>query len=297
MYKILLVLTILIFLLTACTSRVSTPPGAGPVVLASASFLADIAQNVAGDRLTVNSLLPAGTDPHSYQPVPADAVKIEQSTVLIVNGIDYEHFIESLLENTDGERLIITVSNGLEPLHEDEHEAGDPHMWLDPNLVITYVKNIRAGLTDADPEGADVYQTNADAYIAQLEDLDAWITQEVAHIPAERRLLVTNHEALGYFAERYGFQIVGTLLQSASSGASVSAQELSAVIEEINATGAPAIFLDEVENGNLAQQIAEETGVLIVDDLHLESLTDGAPAGTYIGMMRYNVMRIVEALR
>jgi ABC-type Zn uptake system ZnuABC Zn-binding protein ZnuA len=299
-------LTVLLFLLTACASRVSTAPGAGPVVLASISFLTDIAQKVAGDRLTVGSLLPFGTDPHSYQPVPADSVKIEQSTLLIINGIEYEHFIESLLENADGERLIVTASDGLEPLHmaeahpddaEHEHEAGDPHMWLDPNLVIIYVENIRAGLTEADPQGADVYQANADAYTAQLKDLDAWITEQVAQIPLERRILVTNHEALGYFADRYGFQIAGTVLTSVSSAASPSARELSEVIDEIKATGAPAIFLDEVENQNFAQQIAEETGVIVVADLHLESLTDGAPAATYIDMMRYNVSRIVEALK
>ena len=306
MYKKSLLPTIVLFLVTACSARVPAPPGSGPVLLASATFLADIAQNVAGDRTTVESLLPAGTDPHSYQPVPADAVKIQASTVLIINGIEYEHFIASLLENVEGERLVITASDGLEPRHmheehasetEAEHAAGDPHMWLDPHLVITYVENIRAGLTQTDPAGTEIYRANADAYIAQLKDLDSWIVEQVAQIPANRRLLVTNHEALGYFGDRYGFQIVGTVLRSVSSEASVSAQELSAVIEEINAAGAPAIFLDEVENENLAQQIAEETGVIVVADLHLESLTEGEPAGTYIDMMRHNVTRIVESLK
>ena len=116
-------------------------------------------------------------------------------------------------------------------------------------------------------------------------------------IPAERRLLVTNHEATGYFAERYGFQIVGTVIPSFSTEAGTSAKEMSALIEQIKAAGAPAIFLGEVENPNLANQIADETGVKVVDDLHLESLTDGAPAATYIDMMKHNVSRIVEALQ
>ena len=170
-------------------------------------------------------------------------------------------------------------------------------MWLDPNLVITYVENIRDGFIEVDPDGADTYKTNADAYIAQLKDLDAWIVEQVKTIPAERRLLVTNHEALGYFSERYGFEVVDTILSSFSSEASASAQEIAAAIESVKSSGTPAIFLDEVENPDLANQIAAETGVKIVDDLHLESLTDGAPAGTYIDMMKYNVMRIVNALK
>jgi ABC-type Zn uptake system ZnuABC Zn-binding protein ZnuA len=289
--------------LTSCGSAPSSDSSIQ--VLASTSFLADIAQNVAGDRLKVDSLLPIGTDPHAYQPTPADAAKIAESNVLILNGAEYEHFIEALLENAGGERLVIEATTGLTPHQmekhghegEEEHEAGDPHMWLDPNLVITYIENIRAGLIEADPAGADTYNTNADAYLAQLKELDKWIAEQVNTIPAERRLLVTNHEALGYFAERYGFEVVDTILVSFSSGASASAQEIAGTIEAIKASGAPAIFLGEVENAALANQIAAETGVKVVDGLYLETLTDGEPAATYIDMMKYNVTLIVEALR
>jgi ABC-type Zn uptake system ZnuABC Zn-binding protein ZnuA len=303
MKKIIPLLTALLFLLTACAQHASNAPQSGPVILASATFLADIAQNVAGGRLTVTAILPIGVDPHSFQPTPSDVARISENTVLIVNGLEYEHFLEPVLENAGGQRLIITATQGLTPREmeehegEEEHEAGDPHMWLDPVLAQTYVENIRAGLTEADPQGASIYQANADAYIARLNELDAWIVEQVTQIPAGRRLLVTNHEALGYFADRYGFQIAGTVLTNVSSAASVSARELSVVIDEIESTGAPAIFLDEVENPNFAQQIAEETGVIVVDDLHLESLMAGEPAATYLDMMRYNVSRIVEALK
>ena len=170
-------------------------------------------------------------------------------------------------------------------------------MWLDPNLVVTYVENIRDGLIQVDPEGAEIYKSNADAYIAQLKDLDAWIVEQVNTVPAERRLLVTNHEAVGYFAERYGFEVAGSVIPSFSSNAAPSAQEMASLIDEIKKLNAPAIFLDTADNNTLAQQIADETGVMIVDDLHLESLTEGAPAATYIDMMKYNVSRIVEALK
>ena len=275
-------------------------------VLASTSFLADIAQNVAGDRLAVESLLPIGADPHAYQAAPADVSKIAESDVLILNGIEYEHFIELLLENAGGERLVIEATEGLTPHAMDEHaegdedhahEAGDPHMWLDPNLVIAYVENIRDGLSEADPEGADTYKANAGAYIAQLRELDAFIREQVETIPAERRLLVTNHETFGYFAGRYGFTVVDTILPSFSSEAGASAREVASTIDAVKTSGAPAIFLGEVENADLAEQIANETGVKVVDGLYLETLTDGAPAATYIEMMKYNVAQIVEGLK
>ena len=170
-------------------------------------------------------------------------------------------------------------------------------MWLDPNLVITYVENIRDGLIEVDPDGADTYAANADEYIVELQNLDTWIVEQVNTIPVERRLLVTNHEALGYFAKQYGFEIVDSILPSFSSEASASAQEIAAAIESVKSSGAPAIFLGEVENPDLANQIAEETGVKVVNDLYLESLTDGAPAGTYLEMMKYNVITIIDALK
>jgi ABC-type Zn uptake system ZnuABC Zn-binding protein ZnuA len=267
-------------------------------VLASTTILADIAQNIAGDRVQVDSLLPFGADPHAYQAAPADVARIAKSNLLIINGLEYEHFIKALLENAGGERLIVEATAGLSPREDAGSEHGiDPHMWLDPNLVITYVENIRDGLIAVDAQGAETYKSNAEAYIAQLKGLDAWILEQVNIIPAERRLLVTNHEAVGYFAERYGFEVVGTVIPSMSTEAGTSAKEMSALIEQIKAAGAPAIFLGEVENPDLANQIAAETNIKVVDDLHLESLTDGAPAATYIEMMKYNISRIVDALK
>jgi ABC-type Zn uptake system ZnuABC Zn-binding protein ZnuA len=170
-------------------------------------------------------------------------------------------------------------------------------MWLDPNRVIQYVENIRDGLSQADPNDAAIYKSNADAYIARLRELDGWIKEQVAHIPAEHRLLVTNHESLGYFSEQYGFTVIGEVLQSVSSVASPSAKQMAELVDQIKSSGAPAIFLDASDNPTLAQQIASETGVTVVTDLHLESLTDGPPAGTYIEMMKDNVTLIANALR
>ncbi|MGB8984056.1 MAG: metal ABC transporter substrate-binding protein [Anaerolineales bacterium] len=261
-----------------------------PDVLTTTTILADVTRNVAGERLAVGSLLPLGTDPHSYQPSPQDTARISSSKVLIVNGAGYEHFLEALLENAGGERALIEASAGL-------RLGDDPHFWLDPNLVVTYVENIRAGLVEFDPEGEEIYQSNARAYITQLEDLDAWISEQVTQVPPERRLLVTNHEAFGYFGERYGFTIVGTVIESFSSDASPSARQMAALIDQIREHDAPAIFLDASDNPALAEQIAAETGVKVVTNLHLESLTEGPPAATYIDMLKYNVTQIVAALK
>jgi len=267
-------------------------------VLATTTFLADIARNVAGQRLPVDSLLSPGADPHAFQATPADVTRISASTVLIANGAGYEGFIQSLLENAGGERIVIEASAGLHVRESPEAEHGiDPHFWLDPNNVVAYAANIRDGLIQADPQGKLVYEANAAAYAAALQELDSWIVDQVSTVAPERRLLVTNHDALGYFADRYGFQIVGTVLPSVSSDASVSAQDLSEVIQQIRANNVQAIFLDEVENPNLVSQIAAEAGAVVVADLHVESLTDGPPAATYINMMKHNVTRIVEALK
>ena len=272
--------------------------GTTPDILTTTTILADVTRNVAGDRLTVGSLLPVGTDPHSYQPVPQDATKIDESKVLIVHGGDYESFLDALLENAGGPNKLIDASTGVRFLSGTQSDQViDPHVWLDPNNVIVYVDNIREGLTQFDPDGTEIYQANASAYIDELTELDAWINGQVAQIEPQRRVLVTNHEALGYFAKRYGFTIVGAVIPSFSSNSAPSAQQMADLIEQIKLYEAPAIFLDASDNPDLAKQIAAETGVKVVSDLHLESLTQGGPAATYIDMMKDNVTKIVLALQ
>lgn len=290
--RIWIAVCLLTVVLASCTG---TP---APDVLTSSTILADVARNVAGDRLTVGSLLPAGADPHSYQLTPQDTAKISKSKVLIINGAGYERFLEAALGNTDGTRPLIEASRSLPIRSESQDGQGtDPHLWLDPTNVIVYTVNIREALIQFDPDGAETYEANASAYIAQLEELDAWINGQITQIPPARRLLVTNHEAFGYFAERYDFTVVGTVIESFSSDASPSAEQMAALVDQIKLYEAPAIFLDASDNPALAQQIAAETGIKVVTDLHLESLTEGAPAATYIEMMKDNVTKIAEALQ
>jgi ABC-type Zn uptake system ZnuABC Zn-binding protein ZnuA len=275
-------------------------------VLAVETFLADIAQNVAGDRLAVEALMPLGADPHSFEPTPQDVARVAKSDILIVNGAGFEEFLAPLLKNAGGNRMLIEAAAGLEQRNPDPGEGvsggdaheGDPHFWLNPLNGIRYVENIRDGLSQADPGGKEIYARNAQAYMAQLQALDAWISDQVAQIPANRRLLVTNHESFGYFADRYGLRIIGAIIPSVSTSASPSAQQLAALIDQIKATGAPAVFLETGSNPQLAQQIAAETGIQVVTDLYTHSVSaaDG-PAPTYLELMRYNTKQIVEALK
>jgi ABC-type Zn uptake system ZnuABC Zn-binding protein ZnuA len=178
------------------------------------------------------------------------------------------------------------------------HHEGDPHFWLDPLNVVKYVENIRDGLIAADPDGKDIYTQNATAYIAELNELSAWIKQQVSAIPEERRLIVTNHESFGYFADRYGFKIIGTIIPSVSTDSSPSAQQMARLIDHIRETKATAIFLETGSNPKLAEQIAQETDVKVINDLYTHSITaPGGKAPTYIDMMKYNVQAIVEALK
>lgn len=181
---------------------------------------------------------------------------------------------------------------------EGHHHEGDSHFWFDPILVIKYAENIRDGLSQTDPDGAADYAANADRYIAQLKELDGWITAQVKQISPERRLLVTNHESLGYFADRYGFKVVGTIVPNVSPTSSPSAGQIAELVERIKETGAPAIFLETGTNAQLADQVAKETGIKVETQLYSHSITaaDG-PAPTYIDMMKYNTKVIVEALK
>jgi ABC-type Zn uptake system ZnuABC Zn-binding protein ZnuA len=302
MRRAFFLITIISSLLAACATQSHATLVSGlPRVLAVESFLANIAQNITGNRLTVETLIPLGVDPHAYQPTPQDAARISDADILILNGANLEAFLDPILQNAGShQQLIIKAADGLtaRPDRSGENPEGDPHFWLDPNNVVKYIENIRAGLTQADPAGASVYATNADKYIAELQGLDSWIIAQVQYVPQARRLLITNHDTFGYFAARYGFTVVGAIIPSISSGAAPSAQELAALIDTIRSTGTPAIFLETGSNLQLADQIAAETGVKVITGLYMHSLSaPNGPAATYIDMMKYDVTAIVDALK
>ncbi len=273
-------------------------------VVATTSIVADVVANVGGDRIALTTLVPLGADPHSFQPTPQDMAALAKAHVVFANGAGLETFLAPLMDSVGiGDRLVY-VSEGvalLEAAHEHEgeaaHEGGDPHTWFDPNNVMVWARSIRNALSALDSANATVYQANAQAYIARLEELDAWIRQEVARIPPNNRKLVTDHTAFTYFAARYGFEQVGAIFPGYSTLASPSAQELAALEDAIRAQGVKAVFVGKSVNPALAERVAQDTGVRLVF-LYTGSLGGaGSPASTYLDMMRYNVSAIVDALR
>ncbi len=185
------------------------------------------------------------------------------------------------------------------PDHDHGHDHGplDPHFWFDPLRVKDAVRGIAESLAAADPDRRSEYEANAVAYAAELDALHAWIEEQVAAVPEERRLLVSSHDSLRYFAHRYGFKVVGAV-KPPSGQEEPTAQEMTELVEHINEERVPAIFSEDIFAPRLSQRIAEETGVQIVSALRTSSLgKPGGPAGSYLGFMRYNVGVIVEALK
>jgi ABC-type Zn uptake system ZnuABC Zn-binding protein ZnuA len=282
------------FLVGSCDDRNdgSTTAGAGelPLILVDTSFLADITRNVAGDRWQVAWLVPMGADPHSFEPTPQDAQSVALCEAMVINSAGLIPSVDELIAGAGASiPLVIEAAAGVPGIDED------PHCWLDPMSVVTYAENIAAGLGKLDPAEASAYVSNAAAYTDDLHELDAWIFEQVETIPAERRLLVTNHESLGRFADRYGFVVVGAVFPTVEGEGSPSARQLASLVDEIRASGAPAIFVETGSNADLAEQVTMETGIVLVSDLHTHSLREDIP--TYLEMMRWNVTRIVQVLK
>jgi ABC-type Zn uptake system ZnuABC Zn-binding protein ZnuA len=296
---LLIVLAVLVLLLPAALVAGCGNGGGeesdAPDVLVTTTYLKDITERVAGGRMTVKALFPEGADPHGFEPTPSVARTIAESRMVIVDVFGLEPVVDELIQATEEDReFTVEAAAGLPARTSDQGEL-DPHFWLDPVNVMGYVENIRDALTQADPAGEAEYAANAEAYIAELQELDSWIESQVEQIPPERRLLVTNHESFGYFADRYGFEVVGTVLGTGGAGGAPSAQQLASLVAAIEGSGAPAIFLEAGSNTTLAEQVAREAGAQVVTDLLMHSTGPDAP--TYIDMMRWNVTRIVEALR
>jgi ABC-type Zn uptake system ZnuABC Zn-binding protein ZnuA len=280
-------------LLSACAAQTA---GENPQeeiinVVATNAMLADITGNIAGDGVEISTLIPAEADPHTFQPSPQDVAMIANSQLLIANGAGLEEWLQEVINNAGGERLVVEAAEGLE---ENSGRPGDPHFWLDPMHASHYARQIRDGLAAIDPDRKAEYDGNTEEFITQLEELDKWVREQVALIPDEDRLLVTNHESFGYYADRYGLTIAGTIIPSVSTGSAPSAQQLVTLIEEIKASGVRAIFIESGSNPELAEQLAQEAGILVIVDLRTQPNT---PGESYIEMMRYNTRAIVEALK
>jgi len=288
-------LTLTLAALTACSAPASPSTNGLLAVVATTSLIGDVARQIGADRVSVNVLLPIGADPHAFEPRPQDVAALTDADLVLVNGLGLEATLQPLLGNA---RTIVTVSDGITALPFAEEDGGlDPHVWQDPNNVIVWARNIRDAFAQADPAHADEYASNAETYIAELTALDAWIKEQVAQIPEANRKLVTDHEDFGYFTARYGFEQVGAVVPSVSTGSAPSAQELAALEDAIRSSGVKAVFVGSTVSPDLSRRVAEDTGVRLVF-LFTDSLSpSGGDAESYLAFMRHNVNAIVEALR
>lgn len=272
--------------------------------VATTNIVADVVANVGGNKIELTGLLPAGADPHTYEPTPRDLRAMADAHVIFANGVGLEAFLDEMLENAGSDAPVIPVSHGVELLELDpledggeEHQGADPHTWFDPNNVVIWVHNIEHALSELDPANVEVYEADAQAYVEKLEALDAWIREQVAQIPEENRKLVTDHRVFGYFADEYGFEQVGAVIKAYSTIAEPSARELAELEDDIRKYDVPAVFAGTTVNPRVAERIAQDTGITLVP-LYTGSLSEpSGEAATYIDFMRYDVNAIVAALK
>jgi zinc/manganese transport system substrate-binding protein len=262
-------------------------------VVASFSILGDFARNVGNDRVSVTTLVGPNGDVHVYTPAPADAQKIADAKVVVINGLGLEGWLPRLVQSSGGKATIVTATANITPrkLGAD----ADPHAWQSVANARIYVANIRDAFAAAEPAGAEAYRANAEAYLAKLDALDREVREAIAQIPASHRKVISTHNAFGYFAAAYGIEFLAPL--GVSTESEPSARDIAGIITQIRAAKIPAIFLENISDPRLIQRIAAETGAKVGGTLYSDSLTgEKGDAPTYIELVRHNIRALTSAL-
>ncbi len=296
----------------------ATATAADIKVVGSFSILGDFAKNVGGERVDVTTLVGPNGDAHVYEPRPADAAALEQANVILINGLAFEGFMSRLIESSGTKATVIEVSKGIEPMktseekhHEGHEEAGhtdeghggqahdhgafDPHAWQSIHNAEIYVKNIADALCEADKAGCPSYTANSEAYLKKLAELEAEVKTALDAIPADKRTIITSHDAFGYFEHEYGLKFIAP--EGISTEAEASAADVAKLIDQVKEDKASAIFLENIANPRLVEQIVTETGIKLGGTLYSDALSDAdGPASTYIDMFRHNLDTIKAAI-
>jgi zinc/manganese transport system substrate-binding protein len=262
-------------------------------VVASFSILGDFVKNVGGERVDVTTLVGPDGDVHVYAPAPADARKVADARLLVINGLGLEGWLPRLLQASGGKAPIITATKGIAPLKLGSD--ADPHAWQSVANAKKYVTNIRDALAAAAPADAGIFRKDAETYLAKLDALEGEVRQAVAQIPSSRRKVISTHDAFGYFAAAYGIQFIAPLGVSTESEA--SARDIARIITQIKTEKIPAVFLENISDPRLIRRISAETGARIGGTLFSDSLTaEKGDAPTYIDMVRHNIKALTSAL-
>lgn len=275
-------------------------------VVASFSILADLVQQVGGEGVAVSALVGPDGDAHVFEPKPADAQRLAQAQLVVVNGLGFEGWLDRLVKSSGYRGPVVVASNGVKPRrmeeghahgHGDAHGADnlDPHAWQDIANGLIYVENIRAALVAALPAKAAVIDARARAYARQLRDTDAFVRSTLGAIPAAQRRVITSHDAFGYFSAAYGLSLLSP--QGRSTESEASAADVAALIRQMRAKQVRAVFVENISNPRLIERIAREGGGVVGGRLYSDALSVGPEAATYVAMFRHNATTLAAAMR
>lgn len=285
------ILAVGLTVLTGC-GRQSDAGNGHLAVVATTTQLGDFARTVGGARVSVTQLLRPNTDPHEYEPTPADVQAVADATVVLEHGLGLDDWLDQVASNAGGSAARVLTTSGIVPL-----PGGDPHVWLDPGNAVRMVAAVERALVSADPPGATTYHANARDLTDRITAMDAELEAQIATVPVGRRKIVTDHDAFGYFARRYGIEIVGTTLPSLSTAAEPSAKQLDTLAAAIRKEGVRVVFSEASINPRVEQALADEAGATLGAPLYADALGPAdTPAGTYLGMMRVNMDAIIAGI-
>ena len=289
MKKISLFLTLSLLTIAAFAQEKKT-------LVATASMLSDMAKNIAGGMVNVECIVPIGGDPHLHEPTPKDAQMVNKADLIIMNGLTFEGWLTELIENSGTKAQTVRVTEGIQPIESTEYKgSSDPHAWMDASLGLTYIKNIKDALITLDPDNADIFEFNYGVYKQQLEDLDQYIKSEIQKIPAEKRVLITSHDAFQYYGRAYGIRLEAIL--GTSTDAEAQTSDIVRLNKVIRESKVPALFVESTVNPKLLKQLATDNDIRIGGQLYADSIGDDkSPASSYIDMLKHNTDTIVAAL-
>jgi zinc/manganese transport system substrate-binding protein len=282
-------------LVAGCGSDSGSGSDADVSAVATTTEIADLVRNVGGERVDVHGLLSPGADPHGYEPRPSDASSIVDAAVVFKSGGDLDEWLDELVDNAGGDAEVIDLIDSVRTVEVDGET--DPHWWQDPRNVVLAVAAIRDALSDADPDGRRVYERNAAAYSRELRRLDEEIAACIGKVPAAKRKVVTTHDSLGYFARRYGIDVVGSVIPSLSTQAQPSAGDIADLVDQVRDEGVEAVFPEAETSERLEQALAREAGAQVGAPLWADTLGGGGSgAETYVDATAANTAALVEGM-
>lgn len=266
-------------------------------VVTSFSILADMVQEVGGDRIELTNLVDADADAHVYEPGPNDAKALLAADLIIANGLGFEPWLERLLASSGPAGKRIDASTGVVPLmlEEDGEQVPDPHAWQSLANAEIYVRNITKALAELDPDHREGYETRRDAYLTRLHALLERANAEIASLPSSQRKVVTSHDAFGYLGQAWQLEFIAP--QGLSTHDEPSAAEVAALIRQLRSEGVRAVFVENIRDPRLIEQIADEAGATVGGTLYSDALASEGPASTYLGMFGHNLDTLMAALK